>query len=145
MEAGVHKLERQKCTHGFRNANGAVFVGCDNGYFRSADHGQTWKQVFDGGMILNIVAADGVLIGGGSQGVLRSTDGGEHWESVFDENILAKKTGRLKDDFVTILGTKDPTKINPEGITAGCVFLLTGAKPGSAWSSPFCQWSMFTT
>lgn len=110
--------------------DGAVFVGCDNGIFKSADRGQTWKQVFDGEMILNIVVADGVLIGGGSQGVLRSTDGGEHWESVFDENILAKKTGRLKDDFVTILGTKDPTKINPEGITSR---LRISTDQGKTW------------
>ncbi|NUO00836.1 MAG: exo-alpha-sialidase [Saprospiraceae bacterium] len=98
--------------------DGSVFVGCDNGIFKSTDKGQTWKQVFDKGMVLNLVEANGVLISGGSEGVLRSTDGGEHWESVLDENILAKKTGRLNESFVTILGTKDATKINPEGITS---------------------------
>lgn len=116
--------------------DGAVFVGCDNGIFKSTDHGQTWKQVFDQGMVLNLVEADGVLISGGSEGVLRSTDGGEHWESVFDENILAKKTGRLKDDFVTILGTKDPTKINPEGITSRLRVSLDAGKTWQRMEQP---------
>ncbi|MDZ4681240.1 MAG: hypothetical protein SH848_19920 [Saprospiraceae bacterium] len=108
--------------------DGAIFVGCDNGIFKSTNHGRTWKQVFDKGLVLNIVAADGVLISGGSEGVLRSTDGGEHWESVLDENILAKKTGRLKDDFVTILGTTDPTKVNPDGITSRLRISTDGGK-----------------
>jgi len=97
--------------------DGAVFVGCDSGIFKSADGGKTWKQVFDGGMILNIVAEGDVLISGGSQGVLRSNNGGETWDYVLNENILAKKTALLKDHFVTILGTKDPSVVSPEGIT----------------------------
>lgn len=111
-------------------SDGAVFVGSDHGIFKSSDKGQTWKPVFEEGMILNLVEADGVLIGGGAEGVLRSTDGGEHWELVLDENILAKKTGRLHDDFVTILGTKDATKINPEGITSR---LRISVDAGKTW------------
>ncbi|MBK7937817.1 MAG: exo-alpha-sialidase [Lewinellaceae bacterium] len=96
---------------------GTLFVGSDSGIFKSADGGQTWKQVFDKGLVLNIVTAGDVLIADGMEGVLRSTDGGEHWDVVLDENILVKKVGLLKDQFVAILGTKDPTKVSPEGIT----------------------------
>lgn len=97
--------------------DGTLFVGSDTGIFKSADGGKTWKQVYNGGMVLNIVASGNILIGGGSRGVLRSTDGGEHWESVLNENTMAKKTGLIQDRFVAILGTEDPTKISPEGIT----------------------------
>lgn len=60
--------------------NGALFVGSDSGIFKSVDAGNTWQQVFAGGLVSNLVEAGGVLIGGSSRGVLRSTDGGEHWE-----------------------------------------------------------------
>lgn len=97
--------------------DGTLLVGCDSGIFKSADGGKTWKQVYNGGMVVNIVTSGNVLIGGGHRGVLRSTDGGEHWESVLNENIMAKNTGLIQDRFVTIFGTEDPTKISPEGIT----------------------------
>ncbi|MBX2927339.1 MAG: hypothetical protein KF852_05840 [Saprospiraceae bacterium] len=112
------------------SSDGALFVGTDNGIFKSADGGQTWKQVFSDGLILNIVEANGILIGGGLQGVLRSTDRGEHWEYALNENILAKKTGLIKDSFVTILGTRDPSKINPDGITSR---LRASADGGKTW------------
>ncbi len=110
--------------------DGAIFVGTDTGIFKSANNGQTWKQVFADGIILNIVASGGVLIAGGRQGVLRSTDGGEHWNYVLNENILAKKTGLIGDRFVTILGTEDPRKINPLGITSR---LRASADGGKTW------------
>ncbi len=110
--------------------DGALLVGCDNGIFKSADNGKTWKQVYDGGMVLNIVASDGVLVAGGRRGVLRSTDGGEHWDIVLNKNILAKKTGLIQDHFVTILGTEDPSVANPEGITSR---LLVSPDGGNSW------------
>ncbi len=110
--------------------DGTLFVGCDSGIFKSADAGQSWKQVFNKGMILNILESEGALIGGGRSGVLRSTDGGENWISVLNENILAKKTGIIGDRFVTILGTNDPKQVSPEGITNR---LRTSADGGKTW------------
>ncbi len=112
------------------NPDGTILVGCDNGIFKSSDKGKTWKQVFVGDMVLNLVASDGVLMGGGYQGVLRSTDSGDHWEVVLDENLLAKKTGRIGDRFFTIFGTSDPTRVSPEGITNR---LRTSADNGQTW------------
>ncbi len=110
--------------------DGAILLGTDSGIFKSANNGQTWKQVFADGMILNIVASGNVLIAGGRQGVLRSTDGGEHWDNVLNEHILVKKTGLLTDRFVAILGTEDPRKINPDGITSR---LRASADGGKTW------------
>ena len=110
--------------------DGSIFLGTDSGIFKSADGGKTWKQVFAGGIVLDLVAAGNVLIGGSFLGVLRSTDGGEHWAEVLNETILAKKTGLLGDRFVTILGTKDPSQVNPEGVTQR---LRVSADGGQTW------------
>ena len=44
--------------------------------------------------------------------------------------VLHLKTGLLGDRFVTILGTKDPTKVSPEGITSR---LRISANGGKTW------------
>ncbi|MBC7776019.1 MAG: hypothetical protein H7246_11340 [Phycisphaerae bacterium] len=123
-------LKDKKVRTVLETPDGNVFVGTDNGIFKSADGGQTWKQVFEEGIVLNIVASGGVLIGGGVRGVLRSTDGGEHWDWALDENILARKTGLIGERFVTILGTEDPSKVIPEGITYR---LRASADGGKTW------------
>lgn len=110
--------------------DGAVLIGCDSGIFKSADGGQTWKQVFEGTMVISLFASGDVLVGSGYQGVLRSTDGGEHWEVVLDRHILAKRAGIIGDRFFTILGTEDPFVLTPEGITNR---LLTSADGGKTW------------
>jgi photosystem II stability/assembly factor-like uncharacterized protein len=125
--------------------DGALFVGTDSGIYKSVNKGKNWKQVFDKGLVLDFAASGGVLIAGGAQGVMRSTDGGEHWEKSLDENILAKKTGKLKDRFVTVLGTRDPFTVTPEGITNR---LRTSDDGGKTWrridASPLPVQGMFS-
>ncbi|MEI6411870.1 MAG: sialidase family protein [Bacteroidota bacterium] len=94
-----------------------LLVGTDSGIFKSADGGRNWKQVFSGGIVLDIVAMGDVLVAGGFNGALRSTDEGEHWDNTLNENILAKKTGVIDGHFFTILGTEDVRKPDPAGIT----------------------------
>jgi len=126
-----NELEEKMLRTVLETADGSILVGCDHGIYKSTDSGKTWKQVFSGGIVLDLVASGDVLIGGGVQGVLRSTDGGEHWDWVLDANILAKKTGLLHDGvLVTILGTQDATKVNPDGITSR---LRTSADGGKTW------------
>ncbi len=94
-----------------------LLVGTDHGIYKSVNGGNSWKTVYEGGMILNFVEADGALIAGGEKGVLRSTDGGETWVTTLFENIMSKNTGRLDDQLFTIQGTVDIEKPNPGGIT----------------------------
>lgn len=82
--------------------DGSLFVGCDNGIFKSADRGKSWKQVFADGLVANLVAADGVLVGTGSKGVLRSTNGGEHWDWALTEDGPFPKTGMIEGRFMAI-------------------------------------------
>ncbi|MBL7775083.1 MAG: hypothetical protein JNK89_03725, partial [Saprospiraceae bacterium] len=54
-----------KTVHTILEIDGGLLVGTDNGIFKSADGGRTWKQVFTGKMIVELVAAGKVLLGGG--------------------------------------------------------------------------------
>ncbi|MCC6460357.1 MAG: hypothetical protein IT260_07785 [Saprospiraceae bacterium] len=112
------------------NADGSLIVGGETGMYKSADGGKHWKQVFAGGLILDIVADKGTLMAGGWKGVQRSTDGGEHWENVLDKDILIKKTKALPGRFVAILGTEDTEKFIPEGVTNR---LLSSVDNGKTW------------
>ena len=98
-------------------AKNTLLVGTDHGIFKSVNDGNSWKAVYEGGMIFNFVEVDGALIAGGEKGVLRSTDGGETWVTSLYENIMSKNTGRLDDQLFTIQGTEDIEKPNPGGIT----------------------------
>jgi photosystem II stability/assembly factor-like uncharacterized protein len=82
--------------------DGTLFVGCDNGILKSSDHGKTWKQVFDDGIILNMVESNGVILGGGQKGILRSTDGGEHWDWALSEGGVGISTERIEGGFAVI-------------------------------------------
>ncbi|MCC6282918.1 MAG: exo-alpha-sialidase [Saprospiraceae bacterium] len=123
-----NNLEDKTIRTVLETGDGALFLGTNSGIYKSADGGVNWKKVYSGGMVLNLVASGDVLIGGGMQGVLRSTDGGEHWDNVLNDNIFAKRTGLLQNRFVTILGTEDPSVINPEGITSRLRFSADGGK-----------------
>lgn len=69
----------------FESVNGTVFIGCDNGLFKSADQGKTWKHVFEDGWVIKIVESGGVLLCTSQLGILRSTDDGENWNVVLSE------------------------------------------------------------
>jgi len=122
----VNKLVRTVC----ETPDGTLFLGFDGGILKSSDGGQSWKHVYDGEMILDIVASNGILIAGGEKGVMRSGDGGEHWTCVLDKNILIKNTGLINDRFYSILGTHDTEKVLPEGITSR---LLVSDDAGLTW------------
>ena len=69
----------------FESDGGAVFVGSNNGLFKSTNSGKTWKQVHKGGWVMKLVESNGVLMATSQKGILRSTDDGENWDLVISE------------------------------------------------------------
>ena len=67
--------------------SGYIFAGCsDNGIFRSADNGDSWKEVNNGLGNLDVLClcinADGHIFAGTWIGFFRSNDHGENWEEI---------------------------------------------------------------
>lgn len=81
---------------------GTLFVGCDNGIFKSSDKGNSWKHVFEDGIALNMVESNGIIIAGAQQGILRSTNGGESWDWVLREGGVGISTEVIDGGFAAI-------------------------------------------
>lgn len=58
----------------FETAGGTVFIGTNEGIFKTDNHGKTWKQVYAGGYVGHLAEADGVLLAIGMKKILRSTE-----------------------------------------------------------------------
>jgi photosystem II stability/assembly factor-like uncharacterized protein len=86
----------------FETSDGAVFLGCDDGLYKSADRGRSWKQVLNEGWVMDLVESDGVLVGTGQHGILRSTDNGERWEWVINEGGVGIAIERIDGGFAAI-------------------------------------------
>lgn len=86
----------------FEAADGTVFLGCRNGLYKSADQGQSWKQVQNAGWVMDIAESDGVLIATGQKGIMRSADKGEHWEWVISEGGVGIAVEQIDGGFAAI-------------------------------------------
>ena len=86
----------------FENTGGAVFIGSDNGLYKSMNSGKTWKHVHAGGWVMKLVEADGVLLATGMRGILRSTDEGESWSLVVNEGGVGIDVEHIKGGFAAI-------------------------------------------
>ena len=95
-------LKGQSFRTTFETSDGTVFVGCDNGIFKSVDQGKTWKHVYDNGWVITMVESGGVLICTNEQGILRSTDGGEHWDVVVSEGGVGIDVEVIEGGFAAI-------------------------------------------
>lgn len=95
----------------FETSDGTLFIGSDNGHYKSADWGETWKKVHDG--VMGMVESDGVLLAtyskgimrsrdNGEPGIMRSADYGEHWESVISEGGVGISVERIDGGFAAI-------------------------------------------
>ncbi len=85
-----------------QTTGGRVFIGCDNGLFRSTNNGKTWKQVHNGGWAMKIVESNGVLMATSQVGIIRSTDGGENWDAVISEGGVGIAVENIKGGFAAI-------------------------------------------
>ncbi|HKZ66143.1 MAG TPA: hypothetical protein VJ111_07305 [Chitinophagaceae bacterium] len=86
----------------FETAGGAVFIGSNNGLFKSTNSGKTWKQVQTGGWAMKMVESNGVLLATSQGGIIRSTDGGENWDRVISEGGVGIAVERIKGGFAAI-------------------------------------------
>ncbi len=95
-------LKEQSLRTLFESADGSIFVGCDRGIFKSADHGKTWKHVYENGWMIRIVESNGVLLCTSEEGILRSSDGGEHWDVVISEGGVGIEVDVIQGGFAAI-------------------------------------------
>jgi photosystem II stability/assembly factor-like uncharacterized protein len=83
-------------------ARGILFIGTDEGLFRSTNNGKTWKQVHTWGSLGKLVESDGVMLATSHRGIIRSTDDGENWELVISEGGVGIDVEKIKDGFAAI-------------------------------------------
>ncbi|MBS1508683.1 MAG: exo-alpha-sialidase [Bacteroidetes bacterium] len=86
----------------FEHENGVVFIGSENGLFKSANAGKTWKQVHRGGWVMKVVASGNVLLATSDVGILRSADNGETWMPVISEGGVGIAVEVIHDGFAAI-------------------------------------------
>ena len=86
----------------FETARGTVFIGSDNGLFKSTNSGKTWKQVHTGGWVMKLIESNGVLLATSQSGIVRSTDDGENWDSVISEGGVGIAVEGIKGGFAAI-------------------------------------------
>ncbi len=86
----------------FETAGGTLFIGSDNGLFKSTNSGKTWKHVHAGGWVIKLVESDGVLLATSMSGIIRSTDAGETWALVISEGGVGIDVARIRGGFAAI-------------------------------------------
>jgi photosystem II stability/assembly factor-like uncharacterized protein len=86
----------------FESDGGAVFVGSNNGLFKSTNSGKTWKQVHKGGWVMKLVESNGVLMATSHKGILRSNDEGENWDLVISEGGVGISVEVINGGFAAI-------------------------------------------
>ena len=86
----------------FETAGGSVFIGSDNGLFKSTNSGKSWKHVHVGGWVIKLVESNAVLVATSMSGIIRSTDDGENWALVISEGGVGIDVARIQGGFAAI-------------------------------------------
>jgi photosystem II stability/assembly factor-like uncharacterized protein len=86
----------------FEANNGAIFVGCDAGLFKSTDKGETFTSVYSNGWVIKMVESNGVIMATNEHGIIRSTDNGNSWSLVINEGGVGIDVEPIKGGFAAI-------------------------------------------
>jgi photosystem II stability/assembly factor-like uncharacterized protein len=95
-------LQEKKVRTVLETAGGILFIGTDEGLFRSTNNGKTWKHVNAWGLLGKLAESDGVMVATSYRGIIRSTDEGENWELVISEGGVGIDVARIKGGFAAI-------------------------------------------
>lgn len=90
----------------FETAVGAIFIGTDRGFFKSADSGKTWRHVHAGSLVGHLAESDGILLAISTRRIIRSTDNGENWAVVMSEGV-AWDVKMIKGGFAAITSSSE--------------------------------------
>lgn len=95
-------LQQKKVRTVLETARGTLFVGTDEGLFRSTNNGKTWKNVYAWGLLGKLAESGGVMVATSNRGIIRSTDEGENWELVISEGGVGIDVECIKGGFAAI-------------------------------------------
>lgn len=92
----------------FETANGTIFVATNQGFFKTDNDGQTWKQVYNGNYAGHLAEQNGVLVAIGRKKLIRSADNGETWVETPSEDGVAFDVKPIEGGFVAITAASEP-------------------------------------
>ena len=104
----------------FETAGGTVFIGTDEGIFKTGNNGKTWKLVYAGGFVGHLAEANGVLLAIGMKRIIRSTDNGENWSRVMSEDSVAFDVKQISGGFAAITSNADSNTVNTSRLSTSC-------------------------
>ena len=107
----------------FETAGGIIFVGTDEGLFKTDNSGKTWKHVHAGGLVGNLAESNGVLLATSMRRIIRSTDNGENWALAISEDGVAFDVKQIKGGFAAIAASSE----------SGTRSLRTSYDAGKTW------------
>ena len=110
----------------FETAGGTIFLGTDEGIFKTDNSGKTWKHVYVGAYVGHLAEANGVLLAIGMKRIIRSTDNGENWSRVISEDSVAFDVKTIRGGFAAITS-------NSETNTPNTSRLSTSYDGGKTW------------
>jgi photosystem II stability/assembly factor-like uncharacterized protein len=118
-------------------SDNGIFAGSDEGIFKSSDSGQSWKKVYDKGMILMFHQKDGVLYAGGADGLFTSSDGGEHWTGRLINDGMVKKIINIDGNVMVctngMTSQKDSVFIGPSNKVVSRLYISNDQ--GQTWNN----------
>jgi photosystem II stability/assembly factor-like uncharacterized protein len=116
-------FQEQRIRSVFETAGGAIFIGTDKGFFKTADNGNTWKHVHAWGLVGHLAESDGVLVAISMKRIIRSTDNGENWAVVMSDSSVGWDVKQIKGGFAAITS----------GSASGTRSIKTSYDGGKTW------------